>query len=98
MDLVILNHGQLTGTTSEMAFLSPNYQTIPKGGRLSDGIFSMHWRLLRSRGSQVVKVSDHGWRVMSSSPEPLKTRRVGQRCTFKSVESSNIHPWGGVGW
>ncbi|GFW33836.1 uncharacterized protein TNCV_3589211 [Trichonephila clavipes] len=30
----------------------------------------------------VVKVSDHGRHVMSSSPVPLKTRRVGQRCTL----------------
>ncbi|GFU07165.1 hypothetical protein TNCV_4946471, partial [Trichonephila clavipes] len=34
------------------------------------------------RGSLVVKVSDHGWHVTSSSPVPLKTRRVGARCTF----------------
>ncbi|GFS75447.1 uncharacterized protein TNCV_2968101 [Trichonephila clavipes] len=27
-------------------------------------------------GSLVVKISDHGWRVMSSSRVPLKTRRV----------------------
>ncbi|GFV48138.1 hypothetical protein TNCV_3554171 [Trichonephila clavipes] len=30
--------------------------------------------------SPVVKVSNHGRHVMSSSPVPLKTRRVGQRC------------------
>ncbi|GFT87733.1 hypothetical protein TNCV_4000861 [Trichonephila clavipes] len=33
-------------------------------------------------GSPVVNVSDHGRHVMSSSPVPLKTRRVGQRCTL----------------
>ncbi|GFS71432.1 hypothetical protein TNCV_5051361 [Trichonephila clavipes] len=33
-------------------------------------------------GSSVVKVSDHDRHVMSSSPVPLKTRRVGQRCTL----------------
>ncbi|GFX25454.1 hypothetical protein TNCV_1998551 [Trichonephila clavipes] len=32
-------------------------------------------------GSPVVKVSNHGRHVMSSIPVPLKTRRVGQRCT-----------------
>ncbi|GFV15649.1 hypothetical protein TNCV_1690611 [Trichonephila clavipes] len=37
-------------------------------------------------GSPVVKVSDHDRHVMSSSPVPLKTRRVGQRCV-KSAES-----------
>ncbi|GFU17208.1 uncharacterized protein TNCV_1854381 [Trichonephila clavipes] len=42
-------------------------------------------------GSPVVKVSDHGRHVMSSSPVPLKTRRVGQRCTLNlsRVETSS---------
>ncbi|GFW29590.1 uncharacterized protein TNCV_435481 [Trichonephila clavipes] len=31
-------------------------------------------------GSPVIKVSDHGRHIMSSSP--VKTRRVGQRCTL----------------
>ncbi|GFU62186.1 hypothetical protein TNCV_2474171 [Trichonephila clavipes] len=30
----------------------------------------------------VVKVSDHGRHVMSSSPVPLKTYRIGKRCTL----------------
>ncbi|GFS71715.1 hypothetical protein TNCV_2995091 [Trichonephila clavipes] len=34
------------------------------------------------RGSLAVKVSDHGWHVTSSSPVPLKTHCVGQRCTL----------------
>ncbi|GFW80812.1 hypothetical protein TNCV_3778921 [Trichonephila clavipes] len=38
--------------------------------------------VIRDCGSPVLKVSDHGRHVMSSSPVPLKTRRVGQRCTF----------------
>ncbi|GFU46352.1 hypothetical protein TNCV_2994961 [Trichonephila clavipes] len=33
-------------------------------------------------GSPVVKVSNHGRHVMSSIQVPLKTRRVGQRCTL----------------
>ncbi|GFU62251.1 hypothetical protein TNCV_4859661 [Trichonephila clavipes] len=36
----------------------------------------------RGCGSPVVKVSNHGRHVMSSIPVPLKTRRVGQRCTL----------------
>ncbi|GFW19886.1 hypothetical protein TNCV_3561891 [Trichonephila clavipes] len=42
-------------------------------------------------GSPVVKVSDHGRHVMSSSPVPIKTRRVGQRCTLNlsRVETSS---------
>ncbi|GFS61890.1 uncharacterized protein TNCV_2592081 [Trichonephila clavipes] len=34
------------------------------------------------RGSLVVKVSDRGWHVTSSSPVPLKTHRVEERCTL----------------
>ncbi|GFX90911.1 transposable element Tcb2 transposase [Trichonephila clavipes] len=34
-DLVILNHGQGTRTTSELAFISPKYLTTPTGGRLN---------------------------------------------------------------
>ncbi|GFX26832.1 hypothetical protein TNCV_1840051 [Trichonephila clavipes] len=33
-------------------------------------------------GSPVVKISDHGRHVMSSSPVPLKARRVEKRCTL----------------
>ncbi|GFS58525.1 uncharacterized protein TNCV_111431 [Trichonephila clavipes] len=42
-------------------------------------------------GSPVVRVSDHGRYVVSSSPVPLKTRRVGQRCTLNlsSAETSS---------
>ncbi|GFS91039.1 hypothetical protein TNCV_2120241 [Trichonephila clavipes] len=48
------------------------------------------------RGSPVVKVSDHGRHVMSSSPVPLKTRSVGQRCTLNlsRAETSPV----GVVW
>ncbi|GFW33520.1 hypothetical protein TNCV_2210551 [Trichonephila clavipes] len=34
-DHVIFNHGQVTWTTPEMAPLSPNYHTTPRGGRFS---------------------------------------------------------------
>ncbi|GFU79338.1 hypothetical protein TNCV_2138611 [Trichonephila clavipes] len=34
-DHVILNHGQVTWTTPEMAPPSPNYHTTPTGGRFS---------------------------------------------------------------
>ncbi|GFW38708.1 hypothetical protein TNCV_3880751 [Trichonephila clavipes] len=47
-------------------------------------------------GSPMVKVSDNGRHVMSSSPVPLKTRRVGQRCTLylSRTETSPV----GVMW
>ncbi|GFV11772.1 hypothetical protein TNCV_977611 [Trichonephila clavipes] len=34
-DHVILNHGQVTWTTPELAPSSPNYHTTPTGGRFS---------------------------------------------------------------
>ncbi|GFU38292.1 hypothetical protein TNCV_2432891 [Trichonephila clavipes] len=46
-------------------------------------------------GSPVVKVSDHGWHVMSSSPVPLKTRRVGQRCTLNPSRAETSSRWCG---
>ncbi|GFW07613.1 uncharacterized protein TNCV_3917461 [Trichonephila clavipes] len=51
---------------------------------------------IRGRGSLVVKVSDHGWRVMSSSPVPLKTRRVGERCTLNLSRAQTSSRWYGV--
>ncbi|GFX47529.1 hypothetical protein TNCV_3015481 [Trichonephila clavipes] len=46
-----------------------------------------------NRGSLVVKVSDSGWHATSSSPVPLKSRRVGRGAMHvKSVESSNFRP------
>ncbi|GFS52606.1 hypothetical protein TNCV_4852341 [Trichonephila clavipes] len=37
--------------------------------------------------SLVVKVSDRGWHVMSSSSEPLKTHRVGEQCTLNLLRA-----------
>ncbi|GFV06587.1 uncharacterized protein TNCV_2949091 [Trichonephila clavipes] len=47
-------------------------------------------------GSPVVKVSDHGRHVTSSSPVPLKTRRVGQRCTLNLSRAQTSSRWCGV--
>ncbi|GFX72646.1 uncharacterized protein TNCV_4062421 [Trichonephila clavipes] len=44
-------------------------------------------------GSPVVKDSDHGRYVLSSSPVPLKTRRVGQRCTLNLSRAETSSPW-----
>ncbi|GFT18176.1 WAP domain-containing protein [Trichonephila clavipes] len=46
--------------------------------------------------SSVVKVSDHGRYVMSSSPVPLKTHRVGQRCTLNLSRAQTSTRWCGV--
>ncbi|GFX45328.1 transposable element Tcb1 transposase [Trichonephila clavipes] len=50
----------------------------------------------RSYGSRVVKVSDHGRHVMSSSPVPLKTHRVGQRCTLNLSRAEMSSRWCGA--
>ncbi|GFU89140.1 uncharacterized protein TNCV_2895881 [Trichonephila clavipes] len=49
-----------------------------------------------SCGSPVVKASDHGRHVMSSSPVPQKTRRVGQRCTLHLSRAETSSHWYGV--
>ncbi|GFX28687.1 uncharacterized protein TNCV_4860511 [Trichonephila clavipes] len=51
---------------------------------------------LKGCGSPVVKVSNHGRHVMSSIPVPLKTRRVGQRCTLNLSRAETSSRWCGV--
>ncbi|GFV02989.1 uncharacterized protein TNCV_2744521 [Trichonephila clavipes] len=41
-------------------------------------------------------VSDHGRHVMSSSPESLKTRHVGERCTLNLSRAQTSSGWCGV--
>ncbi|GFT55374.1 uncharacterized protein TNCV_2714261 [Trichonephila clavipes] len=53
-------------------------------------------RTKEGRGSRVVKVSDHGRHVMSSSRVPLKTRRVEQRCTLNLSRAQTSSRWCGV--
>ncbi|GFS97637.1 hypothetical protein TNCV_2558211 [Trichonephila clavipes] len=45
-----------------------------------------------SCSSPVVKVSDHGRHVVSSSPVPLKTRRVRERCKLNLSRDQNVLP------
>ncbi|GFY33918.1 uncharacterized protein TNCV_4596261 [Trichonephila clavipes] len=47
-------------------------------------------------GSPVVKVSDHGRHVTSSTPVPLKTGCVGQRCTLNLPRAETSSHWRGV--
>ncbi|GFY02904.1 hypothetical protein TNCV_3507841 [Trichonephila clavipes] len=44
----------------------------------------------------VLKVSDHGRHVMISSPVPLKTCRVGERCTLNLSRAQRSSRWSGV--
>ncbi|GFS74901.1 hypothetical protein TNCV_1395801 [Trichonephila clavipes] len=36
----------------------------------------------KSWSASVARVLERGWHVMSSSPVPLKTRRIGDQCTL----------------
>ncbi|GFW37998.1 uncharacterized protein TNCV_4631991 [Trichonephila clavipes] len=47
-------------------------------------------------GSRVVMVSNHSKQVMRSSPVPLKTRRVGKRCTLNLSRAQTSSRWCGV--
>ncbi|GFY08931.1 uncharacterized protein TNCV_4661231 [Trichonephila clavipes] len=51
---------------------------------------------MRSHGSLVVRVLDRGWRIMSSSRVPLKTRRVGERFTLNLLRAQTSSRWCGV--
>ncbi|GFX62663.1 uncharacterized protein TNCV_4868231 [Trichonephila clavipes] len=52
--------------------------------------------VLEGCGSPVVKASNHGRHVMRSIPVPLKTRRVGQRCTLNLSRAETSSRWCGV--
>ncbi|GFS72491.1 uncharacterized protein TNCV_2116341 [Trichonephila clavipes] len=58
--------------------------------------FSVNPISYRGLRSPVVKLSDHGRHVMSSSPVPLKTRLVGQRCTLNLSRAETSSYWCGV--
>ncbi|GFU15585.1 hypothetical protein TNCV_1170871 [Trichonephila clavipes] len=58
-------------------------------------VFLKKWvdvRAMKGCGSPVVKVSNHGRHVMSSIQVPLKTRRVGQRCTLNLSRAETSLP------
>ncbi|GFV22791.1 hypothetical protein TNCV_1317431 [Trichonephila clavipes] len=52
--------------------------------------------VLEGCGSSVVNVSDHVSHVMRSSPVPLKTRRVDQRCSLNLSRAETSSRWCGV--
>ncbi|GFW37819.1 hypothetical protein TNCV_4630241 [Trichonephila clavipes] len=49
--------------------------------------FGVTHRVHSVRGSLVIKVSDRGWHVTSSSPVPLKTRRVREPCSLNLLRA-----------
>ncbi|GFS89307.1 hypothetical protein TNCV_3399831 [Trichonephila clavipes] len=54
------------------------------------------WTITDFGVMMVVKVSNHGWHVSSSSPVPQKTRRVRQRCTLNLSRAEMSSRWCGV--
>ncbi|GFW40333.1 uncharacterized protein TNCV_1018911 [Trichonephila clavipes] len=67
-----------------------------KGDELFWNVNHEMTRMTWGCGSPVVKISDHGRHVMSSSPVPSKTRRVGQRCTLNLSRAETSSRWCGV--
>ncbi|GFW59243.1 uncharacterized protein TNCV_2781741 [Trichonephila clavipes] len=61
--------------------------------RLKNGSPLTFRNIFQGCGSPVVKVSDHDRHVMSSSPVPLKTHRVGQRCTLNLSRTETSSCW-----
>ncbi|GFV69235.1 uncharacterized protein TNCV_3861581 [Trichonephila clavipes] len=57
---------------------------------------AMHVKKLGGCGSSVIRVSDHARHVMSSSPVPLKNRRVEQRSTLNQSRAETSSQWCGV--
>ncbi|GFV25565.1 uncharacterized protein TNCV_683951 [Trichonephila clavipes] len=79
---------RVTWTTPELAPPSPLTTTPHQQENVS--------ALDTGCGSPVVKVSNHGRHVMRSIPVPLKTRRVGQRCTLNLSRAETSSRWCGV--
>ncbi|GFV71081.1 hypothetical protein TNCV_1662391 [Trichonephila clavipes] len=92
IDLVILNHDQVTWMTSELVPASPNFHTTQTGEHLSLELFNVHWHHLlhswRGHGSQVVKVSDRGGPCHEFEPSTTKDPPCRGAMHVKSVETS----------
>ncbi|GFU14763.1 uncharacterized protein TNCV_2806891 [Trichonephila clavipes] len=107
-----LNHGQVTWTTPKLApplrTTTPhqredvsaldrfNVNRCPTRRVFSGTGLEPVTKQATDCGSPVVKVSDHGRHVMSSSPVPLKIRRVGQRCSLNLLRAETSSRWCGV--
>ncbi|GFX05347.1 hypothetical protein TNCV_3042431 [Trichonephila clavipes] len=56
---------------------------------------TLHTFTSGGRGRLVVKASERGWRVISSSPVPLLIRRVGHRCMLNMSRAQTSSRWCG---
>ncbi|GFW24221.1 uncharacterized protein TNCV_1847801 [Trichonephila clavipes] len=62
-----------------------------------DAVASSSWLQIRNgRGNLVVKASDRSSLATSSSPVPLKTHHVGERCTLNLSRAQTSTRWCGV--
>ncbi|GFX43239.1 hypothetical protein TNCV_2389471 [Trichonephila clavipes] len=101
---VIFNRNKVTKIHSLLT--SSPYQSEGSVPRKSKRAIYLHRSSMTSRlelpesscdrGSLVVKVSDRGWLVTSSSPVPLKTHRVSERCTLNLSRAQTSSSWCGV--
>ncbi|GFW91784.1 uncharacterized protein TNCV_3400441 [Trichonephila clavipes] len=112
--LLFLNHGQVSKTAPEPEAFSPNFHTSPREDEsgASSGVvhvtlpwFKITWSVTKS--SRVAEQCDVNIQSInqfgtSSSPVPLKTHRVGQRCTLNLSRAKPSSRWCGVvvrrGW
>ncbi|GFY04613.1 hypothetical protein TNCV_4416961 [Trichonephila clavipes] len=84
-DLVILNHGQITRTTPELAPPSPNFHTTPTLGRLSstDLTYIDHHHSTHTARLQQYQTLTHDTPATNQSPSPLSYcghhQNVGER-------------------
>ncbi|GFV38822.1 hypothetical protein TNCV_1004641 [Trichonephila clavipes] len=60
------------------------------GGFFHGGVF-LEWS--EASSNPAVRVSDHGRHVMSSTPVPHKTHRVGERCTLNASRAQTSSRW-----
>ncbi|GFX11302.1 hypothetical protein TNCV_2803661 [Trichonephila clavipes] len=83
---------------------SPGFEPSPYGTAFSVANHYIGWATSNSikidssaipggRGSLVIKVPDRDWLVTSSIPVPLKTRRVGERCTLNLSRAQMSSRW-----
>ncbi|GFV59610.1 hypothetical protein TNCV_228511 [Trichonephila clavipes] len=74
MDLVILNQGQVTRTTAELATPSPKFPTTPAGGNLSLDLLNVHLPPLHDGSSEQHRARTHDTPAASPLPLPLGYR------------------------
>ncbi|GFX72904.1 transposable element Tcb2 transposase [Trichonephila clavipes] len=77
-DLFISNHGQVARTIPELVLLSPNYHTIPTGGRLNLDRFNVHRPLARRVFSGTRLAGHESITLTTRLPRSQKNSRKSQ--------------------